>query len=335
MAEVSSFAQFAARLMSNQRADTRDLIDSAIAHASRKPRPKGSGIENLLLWLEDHPNGGFYKLVVFDEGIDHSLRLLNAIDQHGRTVELMLRNDAIEGATLMTIYRAALEATAQICYLHDAAIPIQNLAARNVAARLAFFHGNETTSLAFGDHLPPEKANDIESAVDGIQDFLRKNGVTLDPGRPPRNFAAWVQVDDSTRVNVRFNATDAISEYLGGKWQYVLGSGATHALGWLLPSYVPGIDEKLGTDDDIVVSVVQGFLDCADALARIAEAHSGYDSVPARRKTLRRRTVLVAKARGEDPSPIDLETYESRGPNWKATEVPWTYGAAFGLHAEK
>jgi len=331
MAEVRSFAQYSARLLNKQRTETRSVIDSAIAHASQHPRPDGSGIEKLLLWLEGHSNGGFYKLVVFDEGIDHSLRLLHAIDQHARSVELMLRHDAVEGATLMTIYRAALEATAQLCYLHDAMIPVQDLAARNVAARLAFFHGNETTSLAFGQHMPADKTEDIKSGVDGLQNFLRDNGVTLDEGRSPRNFAAWVQVDGSTRANVRFNATDAISRYIGGSWQYALGSGATHALGWLLPSYVPGIDEKLGSDHDIVVSVVAGFLDCADAIAKTASAHSGYDTVAARRKTLKRRTVLVANASGGQPSPIDLETYESRGPNWTPLEVPKSYGAAFGL----
>lgn len=331
MAEVSSFAQYAARLMTSQRAETRAMVDSAISHASQHPRPMGSGIEKLMAWFAGHPNGGFYKLVVFDEGIDHTLRLLNAIDQHARTVELMLRNDAVEGATLMTIYRAALEATAQISYLHDSAIPPQNLAARHVADRLAFFQGNESTSIAFGDHLPATAAEDAGNAVDGVQDFFSENGVLLDPGKSPRYFAAWVQVDGSPRTNVRFNATDAISRYVGGRWQYMLGSGATHALGWLLPSFVPGLDEKLGSDDDIVISVVQGFLDCADALARTVEAHSGFDTVPTRRRTLRRRTVLIANARGGKPSPIDLETYESRGPNWTAAEVSATYGAAFGV----
>lgn len=335
MAEIRSFAQYAGRMLRSQRADSRAMIDASIAHASQNPRPAGSGIQKLLLWLEEHPNGGFYKLVVFDEGIDHSLRLLNTIDQHARTVELMLCNDAVEGATLMTICRAALEATAQICYLHDAAIPIESLAARNIAARLAFFQGNETTSIAFGEHLPSGKAEDVVSAVDGIQDFLRTNGVVLDEGRPPRKFANWVQVGESARANVRFNATDAITHYVGGRWQYVIGSGATHALGWLLPSYVSGIEEKLGDDEDIILSAVGGLLDCGDALARLAQAHSGFDTVPVRRKTLTRRSVLVANARGEEPSPIDLETYERRGLNWTATEVPRTHGAAFGFRVRK
>lgn len=331
MAAVTTFAEYGARLLSRQRSETRAMIEMAIDRASQDPRPGGSGIEKLLRWLAEHPNGGFYKLLVFDEGIDHSIRLLNAIDQHARTVELMLHNNAIEGATLMTVYRAALEATAQLCYLHDPAVPVQDLAARNVAARLAFFHGNETTSLAFGAQIPAAKTEDATSAVDGVQAFLRSNGVELDEGRPPRHFARWVRVDDSRRANVRFNATEAIAAYVGGTWKYAIGSGATHALGWLLPSFVAGIEEKLAEDGDIVVSVVEGLLDCADAIARAAEGHSGLDTTPVRKKTLRRRVAMVAQVRGGAPSGIDLATYEERGPMWAPAVVPATYGSAFGL----
>lgn len=309
-----------------------DIVDQEIASLQRflgladlalmNDVVPGSGIDRLTEWLRALPRAERLQrkhstglLAVIDSSNGAIRRLLaNALD-HAQTLSGALRSGRPVAGSSLTLCRGALEAVLQICYVLDPNAAPRTAILRALAYEAATIEGNEATGDAFGDMARPEQLRQARESVDEFHRWLTRSGFSRGHARSPRQ-STWVGVDDE-HVNLRFNVTDAMRDYLFGEgYYYSVLSGAAHSRGWLLAtSYLPDEAGHTTTEDQQVLIATVPLLDASETLATSVGFWTGLDHRPIVQKTHMRRRALLA-GRGHDFSPMSLDDYRSqRGPS--------------------
>lgn len=308
-----SFQSFCARIVARQREDVRQTFTAATDYAGGNLELSGTGLRNLVEWMEEQPSGGSIK-VFFDSGIEDAVRALRAIDEHALAIEVLLRNGGVFGAAGSTLLRGAMEGVLGLCYLFDSSVPPAQMAARLVAHRIASLHGNEKAIKAFGTDVPQSTLTNAQEASDGIKQLYRDSGFILGESKDGGRYTPSVSIDGET-AQVKVTMTEAAKKYApDDTFGWAIASGAVHSEAWFLPSFVNGAsDVALGHPDEANMTIVSTLLAASESLAQAIGKHTGYDVGPFEKRTFTRQKTLISRLKGTPFSPIDFETYKSRG----------------------
>ena len=172
--------------------------------------------------------------------------------------------------------------------------------------------GTERTAVEFGIDMPGDQLAQVREAGEGMRKLLTDHGFTLISNNA--GFTAAVHFDEE-KASLKINATDAMRKYMPDEtYGWWVASGAVHSKGWFLPSFTEGIDEPaLSEPEDAIATIVISLLRASDALMETVSAHTGCDTKAIRARTFTRLKAVLAKGRNKNFSPIDIETFQSRG----------------------
>jgi hypothetical protein len=309
---------YIARHLRSTLVDADELLDQALTAGAA--RNDGSGVARLDEWMRGHPHGDFLHGAIFDANMETVERLLRSCRDLTTGLALALDTNGELRTSLFVLQRALGEAVMRLCYIMDADIPPARSLARMAAYQVEGIEGNLAAADAFGSYAVEEGAR-IRATISELQRRLTEGGFELTPDtrRPP--LTAGVTLDGQ-RENVKFNATDAFKKYVpGSSWQWELGSGVTHSRGWMLSSIVPTLEtEAPGTAIELVVGVGLVVFDLADAVARVAAAHTGVYVDWFLKKVHSRRLGANSWTNGGRSLSVGHVEYASRPPEFKAAE---------------
>ena len=327
MGTVSNFSQYCGRLIAQQRRDVRTTIASSIDLAAGNLELSGTGLRNLVSWMESHEE---YELLrpMFDSGLDDAFRLLGGVDEHALAIETMMNQSHGHSMATTTLLRGLVEGVLAVCYLFDTKIPPALTAARMVAFRLDSMEGTERTAVEFGIDMPGDELAQVREAGEGMRELLTNHGFSLISNKAAFTVAVHF---DGEKAPVKINATDAMRKYMPDEtYGWWVASGAVHSKGWFLPSFTEGIDEPaLSEPEDAIATIVISLLRASDALMETVSAHTGYDTKATRARTFNRLKAVLAKGRNQNFSPIDIETFQTRGKGAGWTRESSELSAAF------
>lgn len=327
MGTVTNFSEYCGRLITQQRRDVRTSIIAAIDLAAGNLELSGTGLRNLVSWMESHEQ---YELLrpIFDAGLDDAFRLLGGLDEHALAIEILMRQSHGHSMATSTLLRGLVEGVLAVCYLFDAKIPPARAAARMVAFRLDSMEGTERTAVEFGIDMPGEELAQVREAGEGMRELLRDHGFSLVTNKA--GFTVAVHFDGE-KAPVKINATDAMRKYMPDEtYGWWVASGAVHSKGWFLPSFTEGIEEPaLSGPEDAIATIVISLLRASEALMETVSAHTGYDTKGIEARTFNRLKAVLAKGRNQSFSPIDIETFQSRGKGAGWTREASKLSAAF------
>ncbi|KQO97503.1 hypothetical protein ASF30_13815 [Leifsonia sp. Leaf264] len=271
----------------------------------------GSGISELVEWLGVQDDYDFVRAVV-DTGLDDAARLLNVADDYAGALEDLLAGGYDRPAGLFSLGRSLGESVMQLLYLFDPGVTPERRVVRQLAFQVAAIEGNLGAVNAFGLNVEEADHVRVRDAIDGLHRFLSRAGIERGTPKSVGNTSLWVG-RRGVNESLGFNATDAFNKYMpDSSFQWVLGSGATHSKGWMLPTLVGAFDEDaLATPAESVIGAVTGLLSVSDAFSHIAEKHAGLDLDWLRKATHLRRMGLLSWREGFRQR-IDHKTYAHR-----------------------
>ncbi|MBT2518760.1 hypothetical protein J7E29_15045 [Streptomyces sp. ISL-90] len=248
---------------------------------------------------------------VYDFNKEVVERLLRASFDMTKAIIGILESDDPAPVSALILDRALGEVILRVCFIYDAAVPPARTLVRMALYQLESLEGNLRTAEAFGEEGADEAARARETIAE-MHAMLTAGGFEIGPGRRP-SLSAWLRLDGETE-SASFNATDAYKRYVKvGSWQWAIGSGATHSLGWLLPNVVGTVDEPpMSTPSETLLTVFLSIIEVADALAQAVHGYTGADIEWFLKKIHQRR--LGASAAQGDPMShaVDHREYGSK-----------------------
>lgn len=320
MLVAQSFPDYAARLIRQQRAAVRRLVNVAFeaAEIAKNPIAGRNAVES---WMRARSDAEFVGTVL-DQGVDNVIRLLAAIDDEARGVEILMGSERAPMLSPVALQRGLIEATLVTCYLLDVTDPLKHFL-RNLAYQLEAVEGSQSMAEKFGLDLPMKKRQQLIEAVDAIHEFLAENGVELVAGNGNVRFTHHVSFD-GVNETIAFNATDAMNKYAKEhSYEWSLTSGALHARGWYLPSVIGGISESaLASSTENYAAVSSGVINAYQSLITAIGLYTGVDVSEYERSTHLRLRVLLAAANGDAVSELDVTDFKKRSvaDEWRVGE---------------
>ncbi|QNE34315.1 hypothetical protein [Leifsonia shinshuensis] len=307
------FQEYAAKIVAQERQDLRHAFLESTDYAAGNLEVHGSGLRNVVEWMETRAEFPALR-VIFEQGLEDAVRLLNSIDAHTEAIELLFRSGRGHTPAASTLLRAVHEAVVVLCYLYDSEVPPAQSVARLAAYKIDSVQGNESTLAEFGRDASPKDLKRVQESTDGIKAFFAENGFVLGATKEPSRLCPSVSFEGE-RAQVRLKTTELAKTYLPDEtYGWVIASGAVHSKPWFLPSTVDGFTEDaMAHPDESAATVLFSLLYAAGVLANTLRAHSGFDTTSAERRAFTRLKAAVARLDGTPFSPIDLETYKARG----------------------
>lgn len=230
---------------------------------------------------------------VLDVHQDTTQRLIRAALDIAKSIIRILDSEDPGPVSALILDRALGEAAMRLCFIHEPGIAPARSLVRMALYQLESIEGNLRTAEAFrGDGL--DEAARARENIAEMHARLTAGGFEIGPGRR-EPYSGWLRLDGETE-SASFNATDAYQRYLKvGSWQWAIGSGATHGLGWLLPNVVGTVDEDpMSTPQETLLTVVLSTIEVADALVRTAGGYTGTDVDPHLKRIHQRRLGVSA-----------------------------------------
>lgn len=312
---------WAARLLQATLLDAVDMLGDAAEAGVREPPTAHRAA--VLSYLRQNPHADLLA-GIYDSNKDTTERLVRASYDVVKTLIRIMESDDPTPVSALILDRALGESILRICYIHDATVPAAKNLTRMAVYQLEAIEGNLRTAEAFGDDGTAEAARARENIAE-MHSLLRAGGFEIGEGRRPP-LSGWLRLDGQTE-SASFNATDAYKRYIRvGSWQWAIGSGATHGLGWLLPNVVGTVEEEpMSTAPETLLTVLMSCIEIADALARSAQAYTGADVDQFLRKIHQRR--LGASAALGVPMGRAVDHREYGGPSFRQPTT--TTGAIF------
>jgi hypothetical protein len=306
--------KYFARVIRQQRNDLADYLITAYEQTLASIESgtlNGSAFADTVRWSKGHPNAQLITDVSL-LGIDNSLMLAKAADDHVESIAVLMGGDREAYVSTIALLRSAAEAVIQICYFFDPDVPPVKRLLRAAAYQVESVTGMLKTLRAYGPRMTDAEIGAKESAGKDLLDVLIAGGLKISRLSPKDEFFGQVEFD-GVRERTRFNATDAFNKFIPGEpFEWQTASGATHSLGWFLVSMVGGSAPAGTTDEMTYGATTISLLNLADALIRVVGQASGVDNTAVLKRSFDRRKAVLAKAKNQSFSPIDRETYDSR-----------------------
>lgn len=240
--------------------------------------------------------------------------LLRVADEHAVALEVLLKADEVLPIPMTTLVRSIHEAFIGVCWSVDPTLTCEQRMTRSAAGTLASSQGNLGPLRQL--QKPPEAhLVQVEQAVQGMQDYLKKHGFKLNYDKQTSKMATSVAYGTS-RAALKLNVTEASLRYMpGSHHMWSLGSGATHSRNW----FTAGL---AGSRSQLTIMVTAPLLDFADALVDNVSDYVGLDTQQFHQKAHLRRRMLLARNDGKQLGSVTLGYADYAADRDKALMAP-------------
>ena len=319
-----SVSVYAAKTIRMTIRDVRQMVNAAADAGG--DRREGAGVTVLDRWMRAHEQSDFLFGALWDQNIETMEQLLGLCNDLAESTAVLLDHASPPAASPFVLVRSLGETVMRIAHMLDAEARPARTVARIAAYQLESIEGNLRAAEAFGTNGKTD-AKEARENIRQMHRSLSDAGFQLFPDRR-EPFTVSIGIDGE-RENLKFDATAAFKRYLpSSPWLWELGSGVTHARGWM----IGGLIETTRTDPitsamDVALSAAGAVVELADTFARIAVSQTGLDVDSFLKANHLRRRGITSWTPNAPTLSVDHTEYARRDGNWKPK--PFVGGESF------